>query len=463
MNARLSRPRLLIAALSVGLVAVALGQGSAASAADRKAVAHNAAGKKVATSLKAPTPKLFDIGHNAGEPTVGITREGHVIVTASSGCVTSCAGSLNTLETVAPGGRSIKMTKDKGKTWLDISPGVGEVSPHVASLDPYVLVDRAGDVERTFNIDLNAACNELSYSDDQGQTWLTNPLSCGEPVNDHQTLFTGKPVTSTTLLYPKIVYYCFNKLLYTDCTKSLDGGITFLPTANTANPECSGLNGHGVTDHRGWIYLPYAGCNSTPTIAFSKDEGSTWTSLKPAPTSKVIGDDPSVAVDAKGNLYMLWTDTERRVRLATSTNGGKSWTKPVDVTAPGVKRANLATLTVGAPGKIAVAYYGTGADKDTGAFWNGYLMSGIDILGKKPLFFSASVNDPKHPLKVDACGPGRCGRVLDFIDVEIAPDGTPWAAYVDACLAVCETTKVETLDDNAGMVGTLVGGPNLRR
>ncbi len=461
---RSSRARLLLSFAAVTAAALAVATaGQATAAGSRNATAHTAGGKKVATSIKAPTPKLFDYKHHAGEPTLGITRDGTVIVTAGAGCVTSCAGSLNTLETVAPGGRAVILTRDKGKTFEDVSPGAAGVSPHVTSLDPYILVDHAAEVDRTFDIDLNAACNELSYSDDKGKTWITNPLSCGEPVNDHQTLFTGKPITSPTPLYPRIVYYCFNKLAYTDCTKSLDGGLTFLPTANIANPECSGLNGHGVTDFRGWIYLPYSGCGNTPTIAFSKDEGTTWSSITPAPTSKVQGDDPSVAVDAKGNLYMLWTNTDRRVVLSTSTNTGKTWTTPMDVTAPGVLRGNLATLTVGAPGKVAIAYYGSTQPKGKGTFWNGYLASGIDVLGKKPVFFSASVNDPKHALKVDECGPGRCGRILDFIDVEIAPDGAPWATFVDACLATCEATKVETLDDNAGLLGTLVGGPNLKK
>ena len=148
--------------------------------------------------------------------------------------------------------------------------------------------------------------------------------------------------------------------------------------------------------------------------------------------------------------------------LSTSTNGGKTWSHPIDVGAPGVLRTNLATLTVGAPGKVAIAYYGTTYEKDKGAFWNGYLASGTDVLSAHPVFYSAAVNDPKHALKVGGCGAGRCGRVLDFIDVEIAPDGHPWAAYVDACAAVCEQTKVESLHDNGGLVATLVGGPDLK-
>ena len=90
-------------------------------------------------------------------------------------------------------------------------------------------------------------------------------------------------------------------------------------------------------------------------------------------------------------------------------------------------------------------------------------MRSCGLLTSNPLFYSASVNDPKHPLKTGSCGAGRCGRVLDFIDVEIAPDGHPWAPFVDACADTCEKTGAESLADNAGFMATLVNGPNLRR
>lgn len=454
--------RPLLALLAVAVAAALAATTAPSEAADRTATAHRANGKKVAAPAKAPTAKLFDIGHAAGEPTLGITKEGYVAITASDGCVTSCAGDPETLQTVAPGGRAVFITKNRGRTWQNISPGVGDVSPHAASLDPYLLADRSAESARLFDLDLNAACNILSYSDNNGASWITNPLSCGEPVNDHQTLFTGKPVTSSTLLYPRIIYYCFNKVAYLDCTKSLDGGITFLPTGNAAYPECSGLHGHGVTDSLGVIYLPYLGCNSTPTLAVSKDEGATWSTIR-LPGKMASGGDPSVAVDSQDNLYMLYENLDRRPILTVSTNGGKSWRKPMDLGMPGVQRVNLSTLTVGAPGKVAFAYYGTTSEKDKNAFWNGYLGMGIGVLGSRPTFYTASVNDPKHPFKTGACGPGRCGRVLDFIDVEIAPDGTPWGAFVDACAATCEKTHVESVHDNDGMVGALFGGPSLSR
>lgn len=466
MKARsgMTRHRTLTAVVALALVSsVATTLAGTASASDRTATAHRAGAKTVAAKTTTK-PKLFRLHHGAGEPTLGITRDGHVFYTASSGCVTSCAGSTQSLETVAPGGRAVFMTPDNGKTWKDVSPGVGGASPHALSLDPYLYVDKGGDNDRVYDIDLNAACSELSYTDDQGKTWITNPLACGEPVNDHQTLFSGKPVQSPTLIYPKVLYYCFNKLAYTACNKSLNGGLSFQPTATVpleGDPECSGLNGHGVTDKQGTIYLPYRGCGGSPTIAISKNEGDSWSIVK-VPDTKVSGGDPSVAVDRKGNLYFLWTDTDRKPMLATSRDSGKTWSKPVNVAAPGVVSTNLATLTVGAPGKVAIAYYGTTDDAKNG-FWNAYMSSGVDVLGPSPLFYSASINNPKNPVKAKGCGPGRCGRALDFIDVEIAPDGAPWGAFVDACQEVCEKTGVESVKDNEGIVGTLVGGPRLNR
>lgn len=457
--------RRTLVALAALTIAPLLLSHSGEAAGGRRATAHGANNKPVKARYNA-TPKSFTLKHGAGEPTLGITKKGEIFVTLSSGCVTSCAGQPQMVETVAPGGRVIWASSNEGKTWRDVSPGLREqgVSPHAFSLDPYILVDEHPDGDRVFDIDLTLACAILSYSDDRGSSWVTNPLACGEPVNDHQTLFAGPPATSTTFGYPHVLYYCFNHPSFTKCTKSVNGGLSFAPTAQITAPACGGLNGHGVVDRKGVVYLPLASCGR-PNLAISKDEGNTWKNVVVSDDIDAeAGGDPSVAVDKDGNLYYLWIDPENRQPwLSTSRNGGKTWSKPVDVAPRGVDATNLATLTVGAPGKVAIAYYGTRNTENRKLGWSGYIASGIDVLGKNPTFYTATVNDPKHPLKMGACGPGRCGRVLDFIDVEIAPDGQPWGAYVDACLATCEKTKQESYADNLGVVATLVGGPNLMK
>jgi hypothetical protein len=457
----LSRHRRAYALLLVP-VAIAVAASSPAQSAPRKAVAHGANGARSNAKVTAE-PRLFHLKHGAGEPTLGWTRKGGIFVTASDGCVTSCAGSTEAVSTVAPGGRMIYASFNKGKSWEDRTPGAAGVSPHAISMDPYIYVDHTADGDRIFNIDLYVGCSILSYSDNDGASWITNPFACGEPVNDHQTLFGGPRATSpTTVNYPHVLYYCFNHPAVTKCSKSLDGGITFVPTAQVTAPECGGLNGHGIVDAKGVVYLPLASCGR-PMLAISRDEGNSWTMVRTSELDADSGGDPSIAVDSKGTLYYLFVDAEDRMpRLTTSANGGKSWTRPVNVAPRGVKATNLATLTVGKPGSVAIAYYGTTMEDGPDQRWGGYLSSGVNVLTKNPTFYTATVNGPGDAFKMGPCGPGRCGRVLDFIDVEIALDGQPWAVYVDACSAQCEKTETTYIADNEGIVGTLVGGPKLR-
>lgn len=430
-----------------------------------KTVAHRAGGKAITTASvlrRPPKAHIFRIEHGAGEPTLGITKKGTVYITASDGCVTSCTGSTEMTDTVAPGGRSVFASKDKGKTWVDVSPRAGPVQSQVFSMDPYLYVDDVDEsTDRIFDVDLTVACALLSYSDDEGKSWITNPAACGEPINDHQTVFSGPPVSSPTIGYPKVVYYCFNHPAFTKCSKSLNGGLTFQTTANIEPPRCSGLNGHGVTNSKGVVYIPLGENCGQPNIAISKDEGDTWNVVQVSPLRNA-GGDPSVAVDSKGNLYYLFVEAESRLPYLTiSRNGGKTWSRAVSVAPHGVKATNLATLDAGKPGKVAIAYYGTNG-KGKVLHWSGYLAEGFGVLGKHPVFYTSTINDPRHPLKVDACGPGRCGRVLDFIDVEISPRGVPWGAFVDACLKTCEKANEENIHDNQAVVGSLTGGPRLR-
>ena len=103
----------------------------------------------------------------------------------------------------------------------------------------------------------------MSYSDDEGETWTTLTV-CGQ--FDHQSLFGGPPATSTPTGYPHVVYYCAisggalaDSSTVTGCSRSRDGGLTFVPTESLpypprqAPPEhaeynqwCDGAAGHGI-------------------------------------------------------------------------------------------------------------------------------------------------------------------------------------------------------------------------
>jgi hypothetical protein len=457
-------------ALSVALVAAAGLQ--VLSTADAKpdgsagkAVAHYAGGKVIRTgpaAAAAPEAVAYYPGVDALEPTLGLDSDGDVFFVGAPGL-----------------GAAIMRSTDNGKTWEDKSPSLAGVNTHPVTLDPYVYVDDRTD--RVFTIDLTVACSYMSYSDDKGESWVTNPLACGRPVNDHQTLFAGPPVSSPTVGYDNVVYYCWNDVATSSCSKSLNGGLTWNPTGEPAfHPaevqegapgarDCGGLHGHGVVGDDGTIYLPKEHCEE-PWIAMSRDEGLTWEHVRVAPRGTAIwGPDPSVAVDAKGNVYYVWLDKDRLPRLAVSDNGGYSWSRPMKIGMPGLTEVALATVDAGGPGKVAVAYYGT--DDVTGkmdkrdyedAKWNFYMTMSANVFDRKPVFYSGPINDPRDAVAERACGPRRCYDALDFIDVVVGPDGTPWTSFVDNCIAPCVPKGSAPVVPTNGVVGRFVGGPSLK-
>lgn len=437
-----------------------------------RAIAHHAGAKLIPGNKRGPSPRLFRVGLGAGEPTIGITNEGNVFYAALPGTASK-----------------VLRSTDQGATWSNVSPNLLGVETHRISLDPYVHVDETEGVDRIFTIDLTVACSYMSFSDDEGESWITNPLACGKPVNDHQTLFTGPPVSSLTPLYPNMVYYCWNDITSSSCSKSTDGGLTFVPTGFPAYPGvkldsgefCGGLHGHGHVGPEGNVYLGREYCGQ-PWIAISKNEGTTWTNVQVAKNGTTPGSDPSIATDRKGNIYYLWISNKDRLPyLAISRNDGKTWTKPMMVAPPGVVEANLPTIDVSGPGKIALAYMGS----DNSAFpkckdeceekdyknttWNGHMTISANALDRNPVFYSTTVNAKSDPLKRLFCGfpPGdrgsnRCDTsVYDFIDIQIAPNGTVWGAFVDACSLICPTRNGIQDDSKDGIVGHLVGGPGL--
>ena len=429
-----------------------------------KAVAHRAGGKKVSAGNR-PDAKLHSVGGaQAIEPTIGINKKGHVFYTAASW-----------IQDV-----DVWKSTDDGESWKLVSPTIAGQKTHRLTLDPYIYLDES--TNRLFNIDLTVACSYLSFSDDGGDSWVTNPLACGRPINDHQTLFSGPPAIATLPTFPEVVYYCWNDSgTGTSCSKSIDGGITWtvtgtrpfegISTNNQDLDRCGGFNGHGVVGEDGTVYLPKEYCGQ-PWLGISHNEGATWERVQVATnTTEYLGSDTSVAVDEKGNLYYAYETQGQDIYMVTSTDGGKTWSKPLMVGAPGVNEVNLPTLDVGAPGKVALAYMGTtnspydrcGEDCTGDDYrktdWNGYITMTANALSKNPLFYSGTVNDPDDPIYRGVCNfDNRCDPVLDFIDVEISPDGTPFGAFVDAwCTSLCGLRPTHD-----AIVGRLVGGPRLR-
>src|SRR5205807_7108450 len=132
------------------------------------------------------------------------------------------------------------------------------------------------------------------------------------------------------------------------------------------------------------------------------------------------------------------------------------WSTPVMFGPPGVRQAWNPSIDIAPSGRIAMSYMAStnaptapvaDGPEDTAAYrnatWNGYITVSDDPKSSDPTFYTASVNDPSRPFEklipsasktaTIPCAQIRCAQEYDFIDLKFAPDGTPWAIFVDAC------------------------------
>ncbi|MDP8956819.1 MAG: glycoside hydrolase, partial [Actinomycetota bacterium] len=240
-----------------------------------QAIAHHAGGQPISSEGASDTlarSRLYRTGFFAIEPTLGVTKDGSIFYQTT-----------DAREWPAFSTDVIRSTND-GRSWKAVGPRLGPESRHPITEDPYLYVDEK--TGRVFTVDFLLPCSAISYSDDKGKSWTSTLSACD--LVDHQTLFAGPPVTSPTIGYPNIVYYCSAGAglarwsMESSCLKSLDGGKTFVRTGEPAfitdprdgipGQECSGVHGHGFADDDGTVYIPKGHCGK-PWLAISRDEG----------------------------------------------------------------------------------------------------------------------------------------------------------------------------------------------
>ena len=416
--------------------------------------------------------QTVNVGRDSAEPTIGINEDGTAFY---------AAGAFDALPDGSPrqaARTELLRSRDGGLSWQTIQPKVGPTTDPPTTLDPFVWVDE--ETGRVFNPELYALCTSMNYSDNEGESYQTNRLACGDYVNDHQTVFTGPPPPNLKEQmgdYPNVLYYCFNRVADSNCGRSLDGGETFDPALGAdggiaypgydleAGGLCGGLHGHGDTDSAGRVFIPKGHCGY-PWVSISEDGAETWTRVKVSNEIGAAATHLAVATDDADNVYLTWWDPQEHLPyLAISRDHGKTWGTPLMIAPPGVREVNFPVIEAGDEGRIAVNFPGTtvGDQDDDARPWNQYIVASTNALSDNPTFVSTTANPVDDPIHRGDCVQ-RCAGMFDFLDIQISPhDGDIWATATDTCTndpddpeeADDETTNcVDNPDDADG------NGPN---
>jgi hypothetical protein len=308
----------------------------------------------------------------------------------------------------------------------------------------------------------------LSISTDGGDTWHYKLLNEFKGL-DWIKYTSGPAKTSTPVGFPKVMYISGPTPISTPAVvfgpkehqvlKSLDGGETWATAGGfdirLLNNGCLTteyiLMGASTVTPNGDLYIAGRRCTKL-TVAKSTDEGKTW-KLSDVPNAKLItGLTPAVipfnpnyvltqpiTSDSAGNLYVLYTDTKDLLRLSYSRNQGVTWSNPVVISAPSITAAHMTSLTVKAPGQIAIAYYGSEDTTSTVKKYNAYVAESSNVFSMLPAFKSQMINPPSDPTNTNGFDANYFGMLVggdlsELTQIQYAPTGDLFVSLVkDMC------------------------------
>jgi hypothetical protein len=443
-----------------------------------------------APSLPPGTPRFFTymspqgVADSAGEPSIGsnwtkeTTFQNHnVNGTTNSipngGSTLYFGGFLPALQKVT----FSDCSSPAGLTW-EQKPLLSASTPRAAG-DPILFTDPQ--TGRTFVAQLEGltpAGATIDITDDDGDTFIPSDGVVPSDV-DHETLGGGvyhSPIpTGVSPVYPNAVYYASQSVAEARCIRSDTGGLLFNQTSAPmfTAATCDGLHGHvkvspATAPDAGTVYVPDKGCGTVPllnggnaAVAFSEDNGITWT-VSEVPDGAAEGEwDPSVALASDGTIYLGYQDINGHAKIAKGhhTDGGGvpgmgsiSWSPSVDVGAQvGVNNITFPAVVAGDPDRASFAFFGTttadcvtcepledhtgGPNDDPSLFtgvWYLYIATSVDG-GQTWATQNVTPNDPiqRGPI----CGGSTCRNLLDFFGATIDKEGRVLVGYDDGCVS----------------------------
>ncbi len=342
------------------------------------------------------------------------------------------------------GGARFERVLPGGLEWV-ASDGAIHVDEATGRLYYYALspsqVPQAGGVAVTDQVPAGYA--HLLTSPDGGRTWShTQAIGYVESENPRFTSGPTPEQGDRPVPGERIAYWCGNTVLFAygqrDCYRTLDGGQTWQLRSTLfrrgvpVHPECG--NDQEIFDAGDGSY-PQAGpdgtlwtlvrCGSSTFLARSTDEAASFPVLRLGGRPLTTPAFEELRVDARGVLYAARRDGARLL-LQVSRDRGRSWSAPVDLVAPALRGRPVGqwALALRGAGQVAAAYL----TDHPGGGYDGSVTLLRDALASRPVLRTATVHDGRRVL---VTSPQTAKD--DYIDLDVAPDGSAWAAFYGDC------------------------------
>lgn len=300
------------------------------------------------------TPKLIDDLRAGGEPVIAVTHEGSLIVSSHPGYTHYHPDAEGTppgsAELIVPtqGQSYLWRSTDGGESWTHVSlipveglPNSGPRGLGQGVSDPDLTVDANG---RIWLTDLEAlASASISWSDDDGETWLMGNNVASEGAIDRQWLAS----------YGDELYFTGNYLAGPDGTRPLKVTTDGLEWEARGQVPCSGdILANPVTG------TLYAGCGTG--VAVSTDAGNTWEVKRPEGlrAGGPISNEP--AIDGAGTVYVAADMGREGLVLAWTSDDGQTWGNvSLAESFPDLENGTIIWpwVSAGSEGRVAVTFY----------------------------------------------------------------------------------------------------------
>lgn len=185
------------------------------------------------------------------------------------------------------------------------------------------------------------------------------------------------------------------------------------------------------------------------------------------------------ARDRAGNLYVAWSaiprgtlspaTTPTRIYMATSTNKGKTWSKPM-VVSGNLPAASMPSVVAGDPGRVSVVYYGTEKKGDpnfNAGPWYVYMSQSLNALSPRASFTRSQVSDHTNHINPICTAGLACTidpqrrndrNLIDFLYTAVGPKGETMVTWGDTAHQIGPTPPASA---SLTMFGKQVEGASL--